>query len=210
MLSLKQGVNLEAGKNLCGAYSAPSMICCDLSWMVTIPQAELLTGITEMAKNVLAVLPDWEDTFVEALAALPGQPISAFEGLFALGLEAKAPMLEDDPHERHRSLVFEYGHTVGHALEASSAGTMSHGEAVAWGILRPPRPAPSSGTWATPTWRATTSCCQGSNYRRPVPRFDRSSGTRSNRGWNPTTSGATSPARTGRSRWCCFADSASQ
>lgn len=135
VLSLKQGTNLGAGKNLCGAYLAPTMICCDLSWLTTIPRPELLTGITEMAKNVLAVVPHREEPFKEALTLLPDRPVEAFDALFVLGLTAKAPYLSVDPHERHGALVFEYGHTVGHALEAMSAGAMSHGEAVAWGML---------------------------------------------------------------------------
>ncbi|MGK5447105.1 3-dehydroquinate synthase family protein [Streptomyces radiopugnans] len=135
VLSLKQGANLGAGKNLCGTYLAPAMICCDLAWLATIPRPGLLTGITEMAKNVLAVVPDWEHAFEEALAQLPERPVDAFDTLFALGLAAKAPLLSADPHERHGALVFEYGHTVGHALESVFAGAMSHGEAVAWGML---------------------------------------------------------------------------
>lgn len=135
VFSLKQGVNLGAGKNLSGAYLAPSLIACDLSWLATIPRPALLTGIAEMAKNVLAVLPDWEQDFTDALAALEERPLEAFDALFALGLNAKAPLLATDPHERHGALVFEYGHTVGHALEAASKGAMGHGEAVAWGML---------------------------------------------------------------------------
>jgi 3-dehydroquinate synthase/2-deoxy-scyllo-inosose synthase len=135
VFSLKQGVNLGAGKNLCGTYLAPALICCDLSWLATIPRPALLTGITEMAKNVLAVVPDWEDVFDEALTQLPERPVVAFDTLFTLGLAAKAPLLSADPHERHGALVFEYGHTVGHALESMPAADISHGEAVAWGML---------------------------------------------------------------------------
>lgn len=135
VLSLKQGVNLRSGKNLCGAYTAPAMIGCDLNWLTTIPRRGLLTGIAEMAKNVLAVSPDRERDFEEALANLPERPVAAFTTLFELGFEAKAPMLRSDPHERKAALVFEYGHTVGHALESVAAGAMSHGEAVAWGML---------------------------------------------------------------------------
>jgi 3-dehydroquinate synthase/2-deoxy-scyllo-inosose synthase len=135
VLSLKQGVNLASGKNLCGAYLAPSLIACDLAWLATMPRSGLLTGVAEMAKNVLAVRPDREGDFLGALASLEQRPIDAFAILFSLGLDAKAPFLQDDPRERGGALVFEYGHTVGHALEAASAGTMGHGEAVAWGML---------------------------------------------------------------------------
>lgn len=135
VFSLKQAVNLNAGKNMAGSYLAPAMIGCDLAWLTTMPRRGLLTGITEMAKNVLAVVPHRRGDFEAALANLNDQPIEAFRSLFDLGLSAKAPVLASDPHERREALVFEYGHTVGHALESTAAGAMSHGEAVAWGML---------------------------------------------------------------------------
>lgn len=135
VFSLKQAVNLGAGKNMSGAYLAPSLICCDLTWLTTLPRASVLTGAAEMAKNVLAVLPDREDDLAEALAGLSARPVDAFAALFRLGLDAKAPLLAADPKERGGALVFEYGHTVGHALESVSAGAVGHGEAVAWGML---------------------------------------------------------------------------
>jgi 3-dehydroquinate synthase/2-deoxy-scyllo-inosose synthase len=149
VLSLKQGANLGAGKNLCGTYLAPALIGCDLSWLTTIPRPQLLTGITEMAKNVLAVAPSREATFKEALSQLRTRPVEAFDALCELGLSTKAPFLAADPHERHGALVFEYGHTVGHALESLSAGAMSHGEAVAWGMLVAAEVSAQSG-WLDP------------------------------------------------------------
>ncbi|HEY1094134.1 MAG TPA: hypothetical protein VGE61_05490 [Glycomyces sp.] len=135
VLSLKQGVNLRSGKNMCGAYLAPALIACDLSWLTTMSRSGLLTGITEMAKNVLAAVPERESDFVRALSVLAERPVEALGALFELGLAAKAPLLAADPRERKAALVFEYGHTVGHAIESASAGAMGHGEAVAWGML---------------------------------------------------------------------------
>lgn len=67
-----------------------------------------------------------------ALSRRPGQ---ALGWLLEIGIEAKVPYLRTDPHERREALVFEYGHTAGHAIEFASGGTIGHGEAVAWGML---------------------------------------------------------------------------
>ena len=88
-----------------------------------------------MAKNVLAVLPQREEALGRALRELPEQPIDALLELLDIGRVAKTPYLDSDPRERREALVFEYGHTMGHAIEFVSAGTVNHGEAVAWGML---------------------------------------------------------------------------
>ncbi|MEN3609003.1 iron-containing alcohol dehydrogenase [Plantactinospora sp. ZYX-F-223] len=135
VISLKQGVNLPAGKNLCGAYFPPSLIACDLRWLSTVPQGNLHTGLAEMAKNILVAVPNQRARFVRAMADLRHRPMAALRDLLEIGIEAKQPYLTGDPHERGPAVVFEYGHTVGHAVEFASAGAIGHGEAVAWGML---------------------------------------------------------------------------
>jgi len=135
VLSMKQGVNLSAGKNLAGAYIAPLLIVADLALLQSIPETEMNTGLVEMAKNVLAVRPDLKGQFVSALARIRHGEASGYIDMLKFGIEAKAPSLAGDPKEQRDGLVFEYGHTVGHALEFCSSGTISHGEGVAWGML---------------------------------------------------------------------------
>jgi 3-dehydroquinate synthetase len=135
VLSMKQGVNLSAGKNLAGAYIAPLLIAADLSLLQTIPESEMNTGLVEMAKNVLAVRPDLKGQFVSALGRIRAGEPSGYIDMLKFGIEAKSPSLAGDPKEQRDGLVFEYGHTIGHALEFCSSGTISHGEGVAWGML---------------------------------------------------------------------------
>lgn len=140
VLSLKQAVNLRLGKNLCGTYHRPKQIMCDLAWLESMPRHALVIGLGEMAKNVLTVMPSSFDRFVEALHGFTEDGVTdsnhdALTTLLDVGIRAKAPYLAADPHERGPALVFEYGHTVGHALEFASGGAMSHGEAIGWGML---------------------------------------------------------------------------
>jgi len=135
VVSVKQGVNLSAGKNLCGTYYAPALIACDLGWLATVPRGGLLTGLAELVKNVLVAAPALEPRFTDAVAALDTDPPYALHRLLGIGIDAKEPYLARDPHERGAAVVFEYGHTAGHAVEFTSAGAVGHGEAVAWGML---------------------------------------------------------------------------
>ncbi|WP_030378737.1 MULTISPECIES: hypothetical protein [unclassified Streptomyces] len=137
VLSAKQAVNLSQGKNLCGTFLRPSLVACDLAWLTTVPGERMFTGAAEMAKNVLAVAPSATGSFLGALDALGplGDPDRGLRALLDIGIDAKEPYLAMDPREKNQALVFEYGHTVGHALEFASRGVMSHGEAVAWGML---------------------------------------------------------------------------
>ncbi len=135
VLSIKQAVNLRGGKNLIGTYHPPTLIACDLRWIASVPDSQLLTGLAEMAKNVLAVVPDRLSDFHQALGMRQEAPMSALAELLEIGRSAKEPFLASDPRERREALIFEYGHTLGHALEFGSGGTMNHGEAVAWGML---------------------------------------------------------------------------
>jgi 3-dehydroquinate synthase/2-deoxy-scyllo-inosose synthase len=134
-VSIKQGVNLSAAKNLAGTYFPPALIACDLAWLTTVPRREMLTGLAEMVKNVLVAAPGMRTKLVGALDALTLDPPGALRALLEIGVLAKAPFLTDDPRERRGALIFEYGHTAGHAIEFVSGGTIGHGEAVAWGML---------------------------------------------------------------------------
>lgn len=135
VLSAKQGVNLSAGKNMVGTFWTPQSVWCDLDWLRGVDERQVLTGTAEMAKNVLAVVPEREDDLLTAVAGLGDERSDALVRLLQIGVDAKAPALRADPHERREALVFEYGHTAGHAMELASRGALSHGEAVGWGML---------------------------------------------------------------------------
>lgn len=134
-VSLKQGVNLSAGKNLAGTYFVPALIACDLAWLSTVPRHDLLTGLAEMVKNVLVSAPGLRPKLIRAVDDLTLDPAAALRALLQIGVEAKAPYVAADPREQGAALIFEYGHTAGHAIEFVSGGAIRHGEAVAWGML---------------------------------------------------------------------------
>jgi 5-deoxy-5-amino-3-dehydroquinate synthase len=129
----KTGVNLPEGKNLVGAFWQPSAVICDTDTLATLDPREISSGRGEMAKY--AFLGD--DPPGTSILALP------IEDQVAGCVRFKALVVSEDETESGRRAVLNYGHTLGHALEAVSFGTHSddpgwdlrHGEAVAIGLV---------------------------------------------------------------------------
>ncbi|HEY2728687.1 MAG TPA: 3-dehydroquinate synthase [Polyangia bacterium] len=135
----KTAVDLPAGKNLVGAFHQPSAVIADLGFLGTLPARERRAGLAEVVKcgfiadpellrilEQLPVQPDGDD------AALP--PAVAAE-LVARAVRVKAEVVAEDETESGRRAILNFGHTVGHALEAASGYGLLHGEAVGLGVL---------------------------------------------------------------------------
>ena len=139
-LSVKQAINSSWGKNHIGSYYPPEAVYCDLRLLQTLPDKELRSGLCEMAKNCLAIRPEYVTRLREILAGGRLDSASTLRWLLTASLTAKSMVTAQDPHERGTGLVLEYGHTVGHALElcdqqARGRDGVSHGEGVAFGML---------------------------------------------------------------------------
>jgi len=117
----KTGVNLDAGKNLVGAFWQPSAVVCDLDLLATLPERERRSGNGEMAKYHFLAGDD--------LLALD------LEHRIARCVEIKAGIVAADERESGRRAILNYGHTLGHALEAETNFAVSHGEAVGIGLV---------------------------------------------------------------------------
>lgn len=138
-ISIKQAVNLDQGKNLIGSFHAPSQVYMDLSFVKTLSSRDYLSGLGELLKTLLFTSPEnlsyVNDNFAQLVAREP--PLLLKLILSAIG--AKKYLIESDPFEKGNAIVLEYGHTLGHALEAvemrrRSPTPLSHGEAVSIGM----------------------------------------------------------------------------
>ncbi|MFL6103097.1 MAG: 3-dehydroquinate synthase family protein, partial [Actinomycetes bacterium] len=118
----KTGVDLDAGKNLVGAFHQPVAVVADLDTLAGLPAAEVRSGLAEVAKAGLAGDP----ALAEALARWAGPAVAADPDALAPLVEGavrvKAAVVAVDEHEqagdgRVGRLVLNYGHTLGHALE---------------------------------------------------------------------------------------------
>lgn len=132
--SLKQGVNCNGVKNILGIYHIPTAVYIDTYFLETLPIRHIWSGIVELVKNALIIGGSYQKELETCLNTSNPNFNGNFEHLVYLGIDAKFRFIQDDPHERRRALVFEYGHTVGHAIEITNVGSFTHGEAIACGI----------------------------------------------------------------------------
>jgi 3-dehydroquinate synthase/2-deoxy-scyllo-inosose synthase len=133
--SLKQAVNLPQGKNLLGCFHRPAAVLIDLGFLQTLPAAQIRSGMSEIIKNALTVATESIPLLERSLDPSGCYPDEELMAIVETGLLAKQRVMSADKHERRQGLVFEYGHTVGHAIELVAAGTVPHGEAVGFGML---------------------------------------------------------------------------
>ncbi len=134
--SKKQAINHTDLKNILGTYYVPTAIMCNVSVFETLTEDNIRSGSGELTKNAiifggehLAILEPILDRHQAGLKFTEEEMLE----LMRLGIKAKGSLLRDDPKERTTAIIFEYGHTVGHALELTYG--VSHGCAVALGML---------------------------------------------------------------------------
>jgi 3-dehydroquinate synthase len=135
----KTGINVERGKNLVGAFHPPAGVLCDLALLATLPAGDYRAGLAEVVKCGFIADPE----LLRILEQLPVQPagddaalplVVAAE-LVARAVRVKAEVVAEDETESGRRAILNFGHTVGHALEAASSYGLLHGEAVGLGML---------------------------------------------------------------------------
>ena len=132
----KTGINLDAGKNLVGAFWQPRGVLADIDTLATLPEREFTSGLAEVVKYGMildAGFFDWLEA--NARHVLDREP-SAITHVVERSAALKAQVVEQDEHERSGlRAALNYGHTFGHAFEtAAGYGTLLHGEAVSIGM----------------------------------------------------------------------------
>jgi 3-dehydroquinate synthase len=137
----KTGANLSAGKNLVGSFHAPSLILTDPGLLDTLPSAELRGGLAEVIKH--GVISD--PALFQRCAAGPDAIAADPEGLVRRAMAVKIRVIQDDPFEVGPREALNVGHTIGHAVEKASDYHLSHGEAVAIGLVAEARLAERAG-----------------------------------------------------------------
>jgi 3-dehydroquinate synthase len=132
----KTGVNLRAGKNLLGTFHQPRGVLIDPAMLSTLPDREFRSGIYESLKCGVIGLPD----LFQALERIQVRDLrhdpTKLEWVIAESIKMKAKVVSADERESGLRRVLNFGHTVGHALEAVTGyRRFLHGEAVAWGMI---------------------------------------------------------------------------
>jgi 3-dehydroquinate synthase len=130
----KVGVNLKAGKNLVGAFYQPRLVLCDLDTLSTLPERELRAGLAEIIKYGIIHDAGLFAKLERDLPKLLARDPKTLAAVVARCCEIKAEVVGQDETENGRRASLNFGHTIGHALEAISRyGKYLHGEAISVG-----------------------------------------------------------------------------
>ncbi len=131
----KTGVNHARGKNLLGAFHPPRSILIDPDCLATLPERDYRAGLVEAFKAAWIGDAALAARAAASLPALLAREPRAVIDLLAGAIRVKAALVSADLRDAGDRRLLNFGHTLGHALEAASGfGTLRHGEAVAWGI----------------------------------------------------------------------------
>jgi 3-dehydroquinate synthase len=142
----KTGVDLDAGKNLVGAFHQPCVVVADLDALATLPAAELRSGMAEVIKAGLIADPGLAAACRRRAGAAVAGDLEALRPLVEAAVRVKAEVVAADEREADRRAILNYGHTLGHALERLAGyGGLRHGEAVALGMMFAARVAEATG-----------------------------------------------------------------
>ena len=132
----KSGVNHRLAKNLIGAFYQPKMILADVESLATLPEREFREGLAEVIKYGAIMDEQMVSDLERDLDAILRRDAAVLEAMVERSLRHKAYVVENDEREGGLRKTLNFGHTIGHAIEASAGyGKYLHGEAVAIGIV---------------------------------------------------------------------------
>jgi 3-dehydroquinate synthase len=132
----KVGVNHALGKNLIGAFHPPRLVLADPAVLATLPRREFRAGLYEVVKYGVIANPELLERVSGSMSAIFDRDPALLSDVVAESCRIKARVVSADEREAGLRRVLNFGHTVGHALEAvTKYRRFRHGEAVAYGML---------------------------------------------------------------------------
>ena len=125
----KTAVNLKSGKNLMGAFYQPTLVICDINTLSTLPKEEFANGMAEVIKYGAIFDKDLFDKVKS------GDVKSDMENIIARCIELKRDVVAEDEFDNGNRQLLNFGHTMAHSIEKCSNFEISHGSAVAIGMV---------------------------------------------------------------------------
>jgi 3-dehydroquinate synthase len=164
----KTGVDVAAGKNLLGAFHQPRLVIVDLDLLGSLASVQLAAGLAEAVKHGVIADAEYFEFLEGNHAAILAKDGRAVERVVRRSVEIKAAVVAQDEREAGRRAILNFGHTVGHAIEATSKYEVLHGEAVAIGMVYEAQLAESLGIAAAGVSQRITGLLE--RFRLPVER----------------------------------------
>ncbi len=131
----KTGVDSSVSKNAFGAFWHPAAVYIDVAVLRTLDERQYRAGLVESVKHGLIADAAYFEFIESHLDAILDRAPDALEAMARRNCLIKGRVVEEDPSEKNRRRILNYGHTVGHAVEAAGHYDLLHGEAVAIGIM---------------------------------------------------------------------------
>jgi 3-dehydroquinate synthase len=131
----KTAIDHPKAKNVVGAFHQPRLVASDPDAVRTLPERDFRSGLAEMVKHGVILDERYFAELEREAGALSARTLPALERAIAGSCRLKAAVVEQDEREAELRAALNYGHTIGHALEAATSfGQWTHGEAVALGM----------------------------------------------------------------------------
>lgn len=131
----KTGVNVPYGKNMLGCIYQPKKVVIDLSTLKSLPRKELANGVVETIKHGLIADSKLFENLEKHSDQILTLGTTVLEKVIFDSCRIKKEIVEQDEKETGKRRLLNFGHTIGHALERLTQYSLSHGEAVAIGLL---------------------------------------------------------------------------
>ena len=131
----KTGVDAKAGKNLIGAFHPPRLVAADPDYIATLPREQRAEGLAEAVKHGAILDEDYLEAIVDSAEKLLDGSAPDTEAVVRRSVALKARVVSRDEREGGVRQILNFGHTLGHALEAESDYSLGHGSAVAIGMV---------------------------------------------------------------------------
>ncbi|MCG2748504.1 MAG: 3-dehydroquinate synthase [Desulfobulbaceae bacterium] len=131
----KTGVDIPEGKNLVGAFYQPRAVYIDSRVLSSLPSEELLNGLAEVIKYGVIYDRDFFDFLDANREQILQLQLPVIEEVIGRCCQIKAAVVAADEKEADLRRILNYGHTLGHAVEAASDFAIAHGMAVAMGMV---------------------------------------------------------------------------
>ena len=131
----KTGVDSSISKNAFGAFWHPAAVFIDVATLGTLDERQYRAGLVESVKHGLIADKDYFEFIENHLDAILDRDANTLETVARYNCTIKGRVVEEDPLEKNKRRILNYGHTIGHAIEAASDYTLLHGEAIAVGMI---------------------------------------------------------------------------
>lgn len=131
----KTAVNVGGRKNMIGTITHPSSVLVDIDFLAKLPDEPFREGLAEVVKIAAIMDSDFFAWLSEHLPQIIARDADVLQQCIARAIRLKVEVVESDDADKGARLLLNFGHTIGHAIEALSGYKLSHGEAISIGMV---------------------------------------------------------------------------